>query len=161
MNSGYYTFFTGLCGVLVISSLVKIISPKEKMNRIMTLILGVFFLMCMTSPVVSLIKNLELPQENEVYVPDDYDVSEKYVLKETSDYLSTYLRESLISEGIDCSSVKLVMSNDENKGIYPDSLCIYLNKYSDDDCKKAAEIIKSAIGLEPEIIYVERGNENE
>ncbi len=155
MGDGFYTFCTSLCAVLIVSSLVKMLAPKDKMNRIMSLVIGVFFLMCMTSPVINLIENFELPEEDNLYSAEAENVSDSYVLKETADYLCIYLKEGLLGEGIDCSEVKVVMAKEAENGIYLDSVCIYLNKYSAEDGIRAKELVKSTLGAEPQIIYLQ------
>ncbi len=153
MNQSFYTFCGSLCAVLLIATLVKILAPKEKMNKTVSLIIGLFFLVSVTSPVVNLVRDFELPDENiELIKDDNKNITDDYVLEETADYLSNYLKESLNGAGVGCSSVTVSMINDDYKGIYLDSVCIYLDEYSVENSLKASHFVSSAVGVEPEII---------
>lgn len=153
MSWSFFTFCSSLTAVLIISSLVKILAPKEKMNRMMSLVIGVFFLLCMTSPILKLVEEFEFPEEKSIYSSEYEDVSNGYVLRETAEYLSAYLKESLISSGVKCSSVKVTVVNDDEKGIILESVSIYLSEYSTEDSLKTSQLVKSTVGVEPQIVY--------
>lgn len=155
MNS-VYAWAGTLCAVLIIASFVRIIAPGERTMKTISLVLGVFVVLAVTSPLVNFARNLDLSDSTEELFSVEGEASERYnqeVIKETGDYLTAYVFELLKTSKISPKNIEVVMGTDEERGIYIAACRIYMDK---DDYQKeedVKELISSSLAVEPSIVY--------
>ncbi|MBQ8000672.1 MAG: hypothetical protein IJ298_05565 [Ruminococcus sp.] len=120
----------------------------------MSLVIGIFALCCLISPVVSLIKNLDadmIPTEHSISSSDITELYDERVLKATGDYINSYIDTLLIQAEIDAENIVTVLGVDENNGIYIKELNIYINKKDTVKADSIIDTVNSMIGIKPKI----------
>ncbi len=154
--SSVYLWATTLCAILVIASVVKILSPSERLMKTLNLCLGVFVLLSVISPLAKFINSLDFDnfEKNESDIVSEaqaeYDNS---VLEETGNYINSYCVELLKSQGINLRDIDVIVAESENRGIYIRSVDIYMDKESLYSEEKIKEILSSNLLVEPQVIY--------
>ena len=149
MNS-VYAWAGTLC------AFVRIIAPGERTMKTISLVIGVFVVLAVTSPLVNFARNLDLSDSTEELFSVEGEASERYnqeVIKETGDYLAAYVFELLKTSKISPKNIEVVMGTDEERGIYIAACRIYMDK---DDYQKeedVKELISSSLAVEPSIVY--------
>ena len=154
MNESMYVCAASLCCCLVVCSLVKMIAPSNYTTKVMSLVISVFSLCCLFSPVVNLIKGFDVSnyEQKGVMKAEEYsDVYDENVLRVTGEYISEYICTVLSGADIEVSSVKTVMASDPSGGIYISDVVIYLKKESMNHKDDIVSLLKSELGVTPKI----------
>ena len=76
MNS-VYAWAGTLCAVLIIASFVRIIAPGERTMKTISLVIGVFVVLAVTSPLVNFARNLDLSDSTEELFSVEGEASER------------------------------------------------------------------------------------
>ncbi len=154
--SSVYAWCSTLCAVLVIASIVRIIAPGEKTMRILSMVIGVFVILAVVSPLVNFARNLDLSSSAEELFSLENDLSDNYneeVMRETGDYLAAYVSELLKASKANPRDVQVVMGVKEDGGIYISRCRIYMDKDDYLKEKEVKELIGSNLFVEPAVIY--------
>ncbi len=154
MRESVYICAASLCCCLVVCSLVRMIAPSNSTNKIMSVVISVFALCCLFSPIIELISDFDTGRyelNNVITVQKYSDAYDEEVLKSTAEYISEYICLLLDTGDIDVSEVKTIIGVDENRGIYIREINIYLDKdnikYKDD----VSSLLFSELGIKPKI----------
>lgn len=155
MMASVYVFASSLCISLVLCALVRMFAPSGATSKILSVVIGMFMLCSMISPVCSLVKNFNM-DEGEVFderiaknLAASYD---NEVLTRTTNYINEYANSILESISVKPDNIKTVVAVSESKGIYIKEISIYINKT---DVQKSDEIVRmleDSLGCKPQII---------
>ena len=155
MNS-VYAWAGTLCAVLIIASFERKIAPGERTMKTISLVIGVYVVLVVTSPLVNFARNLDLSDSTEELFSVEGEASERYnqeVIKETGDYLAAYIFELLKTSKISPKNIEVVMGTDEERGIYIAACRIYIDKDEYQKEEDVKELISSSLAVEPSIVY--------
>lgn len=160
MKNSIFICTASLCCCLIVCALVRMIAPTGSTSKIMSVVISVFTLCCLFSPVADLVKNFDVSAyEYEGDVISD-DLSKEYdenVILHTTRYISEYVSTLLTSAGIEVTQVKTEVTTDEKRGIYVSGVYIYLYEASEKQKKDIENLISSELGVKPEILESKYG----
>ncbi len=151
-----YAWCSTLCAVLIIASIVRIISPSEKTMKTLSLVIGLFVILAVASPLVSFAKNLDFKSTSEDYFSLENELSKEYkdeVMKETGDYLAAYSMELIKNSDLDVNNLEVIMEINEDGGISISKCRIYMDKDNSAKEKDVKELISTTLMVEPSILY--------
>lgn len=154
MSDSFYLCAASLCVCLVICALVKLVAPSGSTSKILSLVIALFALCCLISPVVSIVKEIDFPSlesETNNYQKQYDEIYNTQVLQTTGDYITDYSYVLLRQADITPLNIKTVIGVSENKGIYVREMNIYINKTDMDKADKVRSIIETSVGIVPEI----------
>ncbi len=154
MSESVYICATSLCCCLVVCALVKMITPSGNTTKILSLVIGVFALCCLVSPVVTLVSEFDinaLKTEQSINNTEYSQLCDEQVLKTTGDYINSYVDVLLKQANITTDNITTVLGVDENKGIYIRQMNIYINKADMDKADEIENIISNSVGIVPKI----------
>lgn len=154
MSESVYVCASSLCCCLVLTALLRIISPGGNTSKIMSLVLGVFVLCSILTAFTGLIKNTDIEGKFAEYSIKEEDFSYEFdtqVIRTTADYLNEYINSLLESNGIYSSVINSVLGTDEKNGIYLKELNIYLDKKYIDKKDAVCVLIHSSMGITPNV----------
>lgn len=147
-----------LCCSLFTASLIKLIAPSGKTEKILKLVISLFVLICLTACIKNVIKEAEIFDQQNLSVLND---SEKLnqtiddnVLKVTGDYMVVYIENLLAAENIDYKEITATVDAAENGVINITDICIYMDK-DKTDSDKARSIIENDLKITPRFILKE------
>ncbi|MBQ4568905.1 MAG: stage III sporulation protein AF [Ruminococcus sp.] len=161
MSESIYICAGSLCCTLLICSILRVISPSGSTQKIMSVVICVFSLCCLVSPVYEFVSNIKL-NYTQKYAKDavsdnfeaDYD---KAVLKQTAEYINAYVYKLLESCSAENAKIETILSSDDKKGIYISGMNIYLNGNENVNIKKISDAVFSATGVKPNITEYKYG----
>ncbi len=154
MSESIYICATSLCCCLVVCALIRMIAPSGNTTKILSLVIGVFALCCLVSPVVTLISEIdinELNTEQSISNTEFSQLCDEHVLKTTGDYINSYVDVILKQADISTENIATILGVDENKGIYIRQMNIYINKADMDKADEIKNIISNSVGIVPKI----------
>lgn len=154
MSQSIYLCAASLCCCLVICAIVRMFVPNGNTTRILSVVISVFVLCCMFSPIKEIIKDFRVGQsEKKLNITEEKfnAKQEDKVINETAKYINEYINNLLVSEGVKNASVKTILALSQNRGIYIKDINIYLDKEYMKDSKKIKDLIIKYIGTEPEV----------
>ena len=147
-----------LCCSLFTASLIKLIAPSGKTEKILKLVISLFVLICLTACIKNVIKEAEIFDQQNLSVLND---SEKLnqtiddnVLKVTGDYMVVYIENLLEAENIQYEEITVNVDAAENGVINITDICIYMDK-DKTDSDKARSIIENDLKITPRFILKE------
>ena len=155
MSSSIYTCAASMCCCLVVCSIIRIITPSGNTTRIMSVVISVFVLCCLLSPITELIKNFKIKSYEETITAQEYDFSseiDKKVISQTADYLNEYVNLTLESAGVNNASIETILALSEQKGIYIREMNIYLDVNEKDKTEDIKELVLNSVGIEPNVL---------
>lgn len=158
MSESLYICAGSLCCCLVVCSVIRLVAPSGNTTNIMSLVIGVFALCCLVSPVVSMVKNIDLSQieERENYSSEEFsELCDEQVLKTTGDYINSYTSSLLSEADVIPENIETVLGVNQNQGIYVKEMNIYLNKNSMYKSEEIKELISASVGVEPVITEIQ------
>lgn len=149
-----YICAASLCCCLVVCSLVRMIAPSNSTSKIMSVVISVFALCCLFSPVIELVSDFDMGKyelKSEMKTQEYSDAYDKSVLESTSEYISEYICLLLDTGGIDVKEVKTIIAVNEDRGIYIREVNIYLDK-SNVKCEdEITSLLYSELGIKPKV----------
>ncbi|MDO5124420.1 MAG: stage III sporulation protein AF [Eubacteriales bacterium] len=157
MTSAISSCAVTLVCTLTACAVLKVIAPTERTIKIASLVLGLFLLVNMTSPLISAfeeVKNNSFSADDTILNDAQSQISNA-VLKETGDYINAYAGKLLDSLEIPYKNIKTVVENNDESGITIRSVCIYLDKEQEIHDKKIKDAITQSLCAEPMLIYSE------
>lgn len=150
-----YICAASLCCCLVVCAILRMVAPSGNTQKIMSVVIGVFTVCCLLSPLYEIGKNLNF-SENKDYVSDKIrnDYEQQYdskVLQTTAEYINEYVNSLLCESGVDNAQIETILSVNEGRGIYIKELNIYLYKKNEVDINEISDLIYSSVGIVPSI----------
>ncbi|MBQ4105368.1 MAG: stage III sporulation protein AF [Clostridia bacterium] len=155
MTNSIYICATSLCCSLVVCAIVKFISPTGNTTKIMTLVISVFMMCAMISPVCTALKNIKLSENKYVsnIKADDFTaVYDKQVLKQTAEYINEYTKALMNEANIYPENIETIIAVNESSGIYIRKMNIYIQEEKLDKTEEIKELVSSAVGTIPEVM---------
>ncbi len=144
-----------LCCSLFTASIIKLIAPAGKTEKILRLVISLFILICLTTCIKTIIDDVKVLKESgEIYteISENLNVSVDYnVLKVTGDYLVDYVESLLTAHDFVYNKVTVTVNSDEKGVINITDICIYIDK-SNADAKKASAIIENDLKITPRVV---------
>ncbi len=145
-----------VCITAIGGSIISIIIPDGNMKKIISLVLGVFFLCSLIVPVRNAVNGFsaDLSQSadvDEITATAD-EVYTQSILDETSAVLSKTLEGYLKSENIPFIRTKFYLCRDDNLGIIINKICIYIKKTDNTYVFRIKEITEENFGQTPFVI---------
>ena len=154
MNNSVYTCAASLCVTLVACGIIRMIAPAGNTSRILSVVISVFVLCSLVSPISVFVKNLSVTVDEDEFMSEEKSISVEYdneIIRQTADYINQYVYTSLKAEGIDNTAIETVLALDENSGIYISKMNIYIDKRYTEKTQVINEVVKNTVGIEPEI----------
>ena len=152
------TSVTVLCCSLFTASLIKLISPSGKTEKILKLVISLFVLICLTTCIKNVIKEAEIFNHQNLSVLNDSEkinqTIDENVLKVTGDYMVVYIENLLAAENIDYKEITATVDAAENGVINITDICIYMDK-DKTDSDKARSTIENDLKITPRFILKE------
>ena len=144
-----------ICAVTIGVSLISLIIPNGSTKRVINTVIGVFILCCMIAPVKSAVENFsfnfEVPGLSDTLSASADEAYNKTVIKETESKLENMVVSYLKSKNINIKSASVKLSADDKKGIYIESIRIYINRRNITDCGVINSLIENKFEKTPEI----------
>ena len=147
-----YICAASLCCCLIVCALLRMIVPSGNTQKIMSVVMGVFTVCCLLSPLYEIGKNFNFPKVNCI----SYEIEEKLqeqidseVMKTTAEYINEYVNSLLYTRGISDAQIKTTLSVSDEGGIYIKDMNIYLYKKSEIDTQKITNLIYTSVGIKP------------
>lgn len=160
MKDSIYICAASLCCCLVVCSLVRMIAPAKSTSRILTVVISVFALCCIISPVASAVKGFDVSSVEWSVDAKTKEYAAQYdesVLRETAEYISQYVSAILMSADIKVSEVKTVVAVNDARGIYIRSVSIYLDKKYISRKDEIQQLLYSELGIKAEVTECKDG----
>ena len=155
MNSSVYACAGSLCVTLVACAVIRMIAPSGNTSRILSVVISVFVLCSMISPIITLVKTSDFNVKEERFSVTEDSLSAEYnevVINQTADYINEYLNTSLEASGVEKATIKTVLALDKNDGIYINNISIYIDKKYTDKAGEIKNIVKNTVGVEPIVL---------
>ncbi len=152
-----YVFAGTIVSSLMLCTLLKIVSPNTNLSKVMSVVIGVFALICFISPIQNI--SADLSAQSTDFDLDEYsdEIENKYdaeVLKVTGEYINKYIYSLITSEIISIENITTSVAVNQNNGIYVREVCIYLTEEQSRHCEDIREIVVSAVNVEPKIMVI-------
>ena len=160
MKTSVFICASSLCCCLIVCALVRMISPTGATNKIMNVVISVFTLCCLFSPVSDLVSSFRNEEYKFNYDAQTEVVTGKYdesVVMYTTQYISEYISTVLTSAGIDVTQVKTRVGINEEKGIYISNVYIYLYEVTPSQKEEIENLIYSELMVKPVILESKYG----
>lgn len=157
MSESVYICAASGCCCLVVCALIRIIAPSGNTTKILSLVIGLFALCCLISPVAELFRNIdfvELSKEQNICNENFSALCDEQVLSKTGDYINSYADIILKQADININNIQTVLGVDKNKGIYIKQMNIYINKTARDKADKIENLISNSLGIVPKITEI-------
>lgn len=145
-----------ICGCAVICSIVELILPSAKMQSSAKIVIAVFFLFCVISPIRNFVTQLSytIDSVNDNNIPTisnsiDYN---KLLLDETIKKSTQALKILLNEEDITITDANIDAHISENYCIKIDSISIYIDVASNDELLKINSLVYKNFGILPNIV---------
>lgn len=144
-----------ICAVTIGVSLISLIIPSGSTKRVINTVIGVFILCCMIAPVKNAVENfnpnIEIPElKNNISASADEAYNNAVVI-ETENKLSNMVASYLKSKNIKIKSAKVRLQADNKKGIFIESIRIYINRRDVTDYGNINSLIENKFEKTPEI----------
>ncbi|MBR1731810.1 MAG: stage III sporulation protein AF [Ruminococcus sp.] len=121
-----------VCVCAAVVSILSAISPNGITSKTLSLVIGVFIICVMLSPVKSFFTdfslNLSVPEIPDSISSDAHDAYNEAVITETENRLEASLLSTLLNNGFSVSSVEIALGVNKDGGIYIEGINIYINK---------------------------------
>ena len=147
---GIKDWAAALCVAAIGCALMQMLAPKDGMGKIFKLMLGAFFLCCMTMPLLQLrsISGLDvgsLPSEvtNEL-LQEKVDAQLRRQVETTVRQLA---EKALESRGVKAEKIAVTTDTSEDGGIYIQQVTIYLDKQNKPKALAAREVLEQQLGV--------------
>lgn len=143
-----------LCFTAVAVSIVTVMIPQKRTRRIMSLVIGLFFISTFITSAAAQLKEVDfsLSESEEIVIPtyseEDY---QDAVAQVTSDNLTQALDELLENEGIKADDVQLTLKISDEGRISFVRAVIYISETDRPKTAKIKSIVYRNISKEPEI----------
>ncbi len=161
MSESIYICAGSLCCTLLICSILRIISPSGSTQKIMSVVICVFSLCCLVSPVYELVRSIELDNTQKdvnSIASENFEVNyDRAVLKETAEYINEYVNMLLESCSAENAKIETILSSDNSKGIYISGMNIYLYGNENVNIQEISDMVFSATGVKPNITEYKYG----
>jgi len=147
---------TVLCISLFTASIIKIIAPQGRTEKVIRIAISFFVILCIATCVKSVIGEVNISKSE--YINNSESISseiDRNVLKVTGDYLVEYTESLLTSENIDARKIKVTVDADENGVINITDISIYLSKDKITDKQKVIDLLETDLNVTPKIIIGE------
>ena len=144
-----------ICAVTIGVSLISLIIPSGSTKRVINTVIGVFILCCIIAPVKSAVEdfrfNFEVPRLSGSLSASADEAYKKALVSETENKLENTAVSYLKSKNINIKSASVKLSADDKKGIYIESIRIYINRRNITDCGVINSLIENKFEKTPEI----------
>lgn len=152
------TFSVVVIVCCIACSIISLLLPTGRMNKVLSLVLSLFMLCSMIIPLISLVDFFKTDFE---YIEPDAKLSsydKEYndlVLKKTADNLVLCADELLRGQGINSSNIVVGLKISDNDSIYVSKIIIYITEEYREHTATITEIISNNFAKKPEIIINE------
>lgn len=140
---------TVLCSSLFICAIIKMIAPTRNTEKILSLIISVFVLICIVLCFKSIRKEIRL---NDFNIETSSEITDKAVLKLTGDYMAQYVKNLIECENITPNNVEVTVTTDENSVINLNKIIIYIDQSDAISESKIIDIIETDLSITPQIV---------
>lgn len=143
-----------LCYTCVAVSLITVLIPQKRTRRIMSFVIGLFFISTFITAVSAQVGEIDFdtPDVSEIPIPT-YSEQDRQdtVAQMTADNLTQSLKELLHNEGIDPKDIQLTLKISDEGRISVIRAVIYISETERDQTEKIKSIVYRNISKEPEI----------
>lgn len=144
-----------ICGCAVVCSIVELILPSAKMQSSARIVIAMFFLICVISPIKNFITqlnyNINSVDSNIPTMSNSIDYN-KLLLDETIKNSTQALKILLEEEDITITNANIDAHISENYCIKIDSISIYIDVASNDELLKINSLVYKNFGMLPNIV---------
>ena len=143
--------------ICVVISLLSVLIPQKRTGRLMSMVIGVFFIGSLLGAIITGIQSAEDFNIDgyDITVPDhDEQEYRDIVAQTTADHLTQALNELLLNEGIEVQDIRLTLKISDEGRIYASRTVIYISKEYEPRVGDIKSIIYRNISKEPDI-YVD------
>ncbi|MBQ9679899.1 MAG: hypothetical protein IJV48_04345 [Ruminococcus sp.] len=143
-----------ICFTCAAVSILSVLIPQKRTGKIMTFVIGVFFLGTVVSAVITQIGEIDLsiPDTQNIQIPtyseDDYNNT---IAQMTADNVTASLNDLLMNEGIQADDIKLTLKISDEGRISVVRAVIYINEVYRSREADIESIIYRNVSKEPEI----------
>ncbi len=144
---------------LFVASLVKMLAPKGKTEKILTFVISLFVIICIVTCFTAIATDIDASDVGSII--DEQSLSEleskvnNDVIKITGDYMVQYVKAILEAENIKPAEIKITVDTNENSVINLTEACIYISKKDLILKSEIEDIIKNDLGITPKVIAEE------
>lgn len=153
--SGITTSISVLISSVFIASLIKIIAPAGKTEKILKLVISLFVLICIAVSFESVFESIKVSVDRVVLSDKKEDGIKKAVdsevLKATGDYIAEYMNSTLASEGVMAELIEVGLDIDENAVINMTAVNIYIEQKDSAYEERIIEIIEEYTDITPTV----------
>ena len=136
--------------ICTVISLLSVLIPQKRTGRLMSMVIGVFFIGALLSSIISGIQTAE-----DITVPEHSESEYRDIVAQTTaDRLTKALNELLLNEGIEVQDIRLTLKISDEGRIYASRAVIYISKAYEPRVGDIKTIIYRNISKEPDI-YVD------
>lgn len=150
-----YICAASLCCCLVVCAILRMIVPSGNTQKIMSVVIGVFTVCCLLSPLYEIGKNLNFSENknDEINrIQNDYEQQyDSKVLQTTAEYINEYVNSLLFEAGVNDARIETILSVNDGRGIYIQEMNIYLYKKNGININGLSDLIYSSVGIVPSI----------
>ncbi len=147
-----YSFAVSLCLILIICSVLRMLFPGNKTNKALTLVLSLFVVISIVSPVINIIKSIGTKSAESVLDENSLEIAfDNEVYLEASEYISEYTYSFLKSSGYMPIKVSTEIKRNDTEGIYMDKLIIYFDSITDTERESVCELVEYSLGITPQV----------
>lgn len=144
-----------ICGCAVVCSIVELILPSAKMQSSARIVIAMFFLICVISPIKNFITqlnyNINSVDSNIPTMSNSIDYN-KLLLDEAIKNSTQALKILLEEEDITITNANIDAHISENYCIKIDSISIYIDVASNDELLKINSLVYKNFGMLPNIV---------
>lgn len=145
-----------ICGCCIVCAILNIASPNSKMQKTARIVLSVFFICCLLSPIKTMIEGIKdifnnTTASNSEQVSAAFNYNE-LVVNQTAQNLVDSLNLILKNDNINADNIEINLMVDENNCIKIIGVYIYIDKVSPMDVIVINKAVLENLGTTPEII---------
>ena len=143
-----------ICFTCAAVSILSVLIPQKRTSKILSFVIGVFFIGTVVSAVITQIGEIDLtvPDMQDIQIPtyseDDFNNT---VAQMTADNVTASLNELLVNEGIQADDIKLTLKISDEGRISVVRAVIYINEVYRSRVTDIESIVYRNVSKEPEI----------
>lgn len=156
--SGMAAAVITVCAGALVCSLLSAFVPEGATKKTVALVIGVFMVCCLISPITSAISSIDF--DTEIISDSNADIStsdEAYaniVIKQAEQNLEQSLTDILLQNSIKISDCKIVLAKSQSDSIIIGDISIYISSEYKNQSDKIGTLIYKSFGAYPRITFI-------
>lgn len=151
------TWAFSVCVAAVIGGVVSMIIPNGKMEKVMQVVISIFFISCLVIPLISILPNIEIDYQDfeeeevkEIYLQMETLVNEQ-MLNKANNNIESNISNRLKENNINYKKIDIIYNTFDSSSISITKIDIYINKentgQAEEICSKISQELEVPVNV--------------